>query len=121
MPPLFPGQASLSLCVCVCLWWIPIALSTGVLPAIACCTACCNLHTQSRTHAHAHHVHIRAHTPYTYTTGLWINADRGELHLPAVCRKKPCHYLYYRYVPCPPSDYMPPEGASPQTWPQIYL
>ena len=42
------------------------------------------------------------------------------MRLPGVCRKPPCHYLYYRHVPCPPDDYKPPKGASPQTWPQIY-
>ena len=53
-------------------------------------------------------------------SGLWSDANNGELYLPAVCRKPPCHYLYYRHVPCPPDDYKPPKGASPQTWPQIY-
>jgi hypothetical protein len=42
------------------------------------------------------------------------------MRLPGVCRKPPCHYLYYRAVPCPPDDYVAPAGASPQTWPQIY-
>jgi hypothetical protein len=42
------------------------------------------------------------------TTGLWTDGRRGSQKLPAVCRKPPCHYLYYRGVPCPPDDYQAP-------------
>mmetsp|Transcript_20324 Transcript_20324/g.29841 ORF Transcript_20324/g.29841 Transcript_20324/m.29841 type:complete len:86 (-) Transcript_20324:295-552(-) len=30
------------------------------------------------------------------------------------------HYLYFRGIPNPPDDYLPPTGASPNTWPAIY-
>mmetsp|Transcript_23847 Transcript_23847/g.56956 ORF Transcript_23847/g.56956 Transcript_23847/m.56956 type:complete len:95 (+) Transcript_23847:35-319(+) len=30
------------------------------------------------------------------------------------------HYLYFQGIPNPPSGYVPPAGASPNTWPAIY-
>lgn len=38
-------------------------------------------------------------------------ATRGQLATPAAAD----HYLYFRGVPNPPDDYMPPIGASPNT------
>ena len=51
-------------------------------------------------------------------TGLVVDGGEGEILLPGLCRKTPCHYLYFRAIPCPPDDYQPPKGASPNTWPQ---
>ena len=54
------------------------------------------------------------------STGLWTDAANGHFQFPAVCRKPPCHFSYFRGVPCPPEDFKPPAGSSPNTWPQIY-
>jgi hypothetical protein len=59
-------------------------------------------------------------TAISPSSGLVTNAGSGTASLPGICRKPPCHYLYFRAVACPPENYKAPKGASPNTWPQIY-